>query len=235
MMALVLYIYYENIVYYIYLFFSISHITLLCLSYWYRMLFPKLSRVHAAQACATEQSSGPVLACLREVNKGISASSVGAYVATPETVVAVCSAAGTAVAEAATSGKDKQSRTGACGYTPPVIQGTPGVRQGVCLAKLASTPTSRLIFDAAVPAHLCALPQYESILVCLDKQNKRMVTVDDVTVCVNTKQQVKTMRVKRILTEDNDIQITAGTTMLILLLLLYGIYNYICIINFYSK
>ncbi len=62
-----------------------------------------------------------------------------------------------------------------------------------------------------------------------------MVTVDDVTVCVNTKQQVKTMRVKRILTEDNDIQITAGTTMLILLLLLYGIYNYICIINFYSK
>ncbi len=39
-----------------------------------------------------------------------------------------------------------------------------------------------------------------------------MISVDDVNKCVHTKQEIKTIRVKKILAEDNGIEIMAGKT-----------------------
>jgi hypothetical protein len=176
-----------------------------------RMIFPKLSKLHAAQVCAKETSSGPVLACLREVSKGVSASSPSAYLATPESVVAVCSlAAGPSSAGGGGGGsaEGSKARSSGRGYSNAVASNV--VRPGACLAKLASISSSKLIFDATVPPHLCAHADPTAVLTCLESLHKRMVSVDDVTACINTKQEVKSMRVKRILTEDNGIEIVAG-------------------------
>jgi hypothetical protein len=176
-----------------------------------RMIFPKLSKLHAAQVCAKETSSGPVLACLREVSKGVSASSPSAYLATPESVVAVCSvAAGPNSAGGGSGGSAEGSKARSSGRGHSNAAASNVVRPGACLAKLASISSSKLIFDATVPPHLCAQADPTAVLTCLESLHKRMVSVDDVTACINTKQEVKSMRVKRILTEDNGIEIVAG-------------------------
>jgi hypothetical protein len=176
-----------------------------------RMIFPKLSKLHAAQVCAKETSSGPVLACLREVSKGVSASSPSAYLATPESVVAVCSVAGgPSSAGGGSGGSAEGSKARSSGRGHSNAAASNAVRPGACLAKLASISSSKLIFDATVPPHLCAQADPAAVLTCLESLHKRMVSVDDVTACINTKQEVKSMRVKRILTEDNGIEIVAG-------------------------
>jgi hypothetical protein len=175
------------------------------------MIFPKLSRVQAAQVCAAETSAGPVLSCVREISKGVSASSASAYLVTPEVVVAVCNVAGSGgAAAAAESAKDEGSKKSRSAPAAPAVS---AVNPGQCLAKLAAISTSRLIFDSTVPPYLCAQADSAAVLTCLDKLHKRMVNVDDVTTCLNTKQEVKTMRVKRILTEDNGIEIMAGACL----------------------
>jgi hypothetical protein len=185
-----------------------------------RMIFPKLSKLHAAQVCAKETSSCPVLACLREVSKGVSASSPSAYLATPESVVAVCSvAAGPSSAGGGGGGSAEGSKARSSGRGHSNAVASNVVRPGACLAKLASISSSKLIFDATVPPHLCAQADPTAVLTCLESLHKRMVSVDDVTACINTKQEVKSMRVKRILTEDNGIEIVAGAILLSLVLI----------------
>ena len=115
----------------------------------------------------------------------IPASAPGSYLVTPNSVVSTCAQA--------TSNKP-----------------------GLCLAKLASISSSRLSFDANVPETLCAgLDDPLPVIACLEKQGKRMINADDVSVCVNTKQEVRTLRVIKLYTEDNDIEVTAGRRFLI--------------------
>lgn len=177
------------------------------------MMFPKLSKLHAAQVCAKETRSGPVLACLREVSKGVSASSPSAYLATPDSVVTVCSAAATVTGQGGSSAGagagtgDRHSR--GRGALNPATSAN-GIHPGQCLAKLAGLSSSKMILDSAVPPYLCAQQDPYAILTCLESLHKRMVSVDDVSGCINTKQEVKSVRVKRILTEDNGIEIMAG-------------------------
>lgn len=168
-------------------------------------MFPKLSRVQAAHVCAAEQSKGPVLACIREVSKGVSASSPSSYLVTPEVLVGVCSIAGQAAATSTLSSGHKHT-------SPKAVSGVGASNPGACLAKLAAISSSKLILDSTVPALLCAQPEPASVLTCLDQLHKRMINTDDVSTCVNVKQEVKTMRVRRILTEDNGIEITAGNS-----------------------
>lgn len=172
-----------------------------------RLIFPKLSRVQAAQVCAAELSHGPVLACIREVGKGASASSPGAYLVSPEVLVAVCSIAG----QGSTATTATATGAATLGASSKEARGSSAINPGACLTKLASISTSKLIFDSTVPAFLCAQPEPASVLACLEQQHKRMINTDDVSACLNTKQEVKSMRVRKILTEDNGIEITAGT------------------------
>lgn len=164
--------------------------------------------------CAAELSHGPVLACIREVSRGISASSPGAYLVTPETLVAVCSIAGQGSEASAAAAMHSASSTSSRQHHQQAASGARSVdsskNPGACLTKLAAISTSKLIFDHTVPSVLCAQPEPASVLTCLDQQHKRMINTDDVAKCFNVKQEVKTMRVKRILTEDNGIEIVAG-------------------------
>ena len=179
------------------------------------MTFPKLTKLHAAQLCAYETAKGPVMSCLKEVNRGASASSNSAYLLTPETVVHVCSLGG--------SGENVNTKTYSPTNTPSTHTHThththtnthiavTNTNPGACLVKLATYSASKLIFDATVPQTICAHAEYASVLTCLNSANKRMISVDDVNKCVHTKQEIKTIRVKKILTEDNGIEIMAGT------------------------
>lgn len=166
-----------------------------------RMTFPKLTKLHAAQLCALETAKGPVINCLKEINRGVSASSNSAYLLTPETIVQVCSLAGSE--SAGTSKSHSPHAT----HLHTVVTNT---NPGACLVKLATYSASKLIFDSTVPHIICAHAEYSSILTCLNGANKRMISVDDVNKCVHTKQEIKTIRVKKILTEDNGIEIMAG-------------------------
>jgi len=173
------------------------------------MTFPKLTKLHAAHLCAYETAKGPVMACLKEVNRGVSASSNSAYLLTPETVVHVCSLGGSGehVNSKPHSPTHTSTHTSTHTHVHTVVTNT---NPGGCLVKLASYSASKLIFDATVPPTICAHAEYGSVLTCLNSANKRMISVDDVNKCVHTKQEIKTIRVKKILTEDNGIEIMAG-------------------------
>jgi hypothetical protein len=127
-------------------------------------------------------------------------------------LVAVCNVAGAGGAASAAEGVKESAEGGKKSRSAPAspASAVSAANPGQCLAKLAAISTSRLIFDSTVPPYLCAQSDPAAVLTCLDKLHKRMVNVDDVTTCLNTKQEVKTMRVKRILTEDNGIEIMAG-------------------------
>ena len=190
------------------------------------MTFPKLTKLHAAQLCAYETAKNPVMSCLKEVNRGVSASSNSAYLLTPETVVHVCSLGG--------SGENVNSKTHSPTHTPSTLSHTnahiavTNTSPGACLVKLATYSASKLIFDATVTQTICAHAEYASVLTCLNSANKRMISVDDVNKCVYTKQEIKTFRVKKILTEDNGIEIMAGTEYT------FVFCHFLCIFSFFS-
>lgn len=87
---------------------------------------------------------------------------------------------------------------------------TLSVAPAECLVTLLQGSGSSMSYDPSVPTKLCKRSDYQSVLICLSKQNKRFVSYHDLLHCFEEKRVMTTVRVKRILTEDNDIVITAG-------------------------
>mmetsp|Transcript_19725 Transcript_19725/g.32966 ORF Transcript_19725/g.32966 Transcript_19725/m.32966 type:complete len:1119 (+) Transcript_19725:127-3483(+) len=195
-----------------------------------RLAFPKLSRLELAPLCGLETSQGTVLKCLQQVSK-ISPASPGAYLLTPEVIVATCMLSGrpaTATTTASTSSEKRDTRSSGSGSSRSAgtdtgssrgSGSTGGTASGgshmtllpaQCLSNLVAASTSRLVYDASVPPYLCALKEPMPVVKCLENLHKKMIAIEDVDFCANTKQEVKTMRVKRIHTQENGIDIIAG-------------------------
>lgn len=88
-------------------------------------------------------------------------------------------------------------------------------KPGECMRKLTSIGSSKLTFDASVPAHLCRQQDPLPVIACLEQQGKRLISIDDVDTCVNSEQEIKTIRILKMYTEDNDVEITAGRRFLV--------------------
>lgn len=86
---------------------------------------------------------------------------------------------------------------------------------GTCLSKLTTHSAQKFVFDAAVPAKLCKLAEPQAVLSCLEGMHKHTVAVDDVDICLREKRVVSSLRVNKLLTEDNDIEVTAGRRFLL--------------------
>lgn len=86
---------------------------------------------------------------------------------------------------------------------------------GACLARLTTYSSQKFIFDAAVPARLCRLPEPLAVIACLEGTRRHMVTVDDVDLCLSEQRVLTSLRVTKMLTEDNDVEVTAGRRFLL--------------------
>lgn len=139
-----------------------------------------MDQTDIARICASEIQGNPVLQCIRKLQQSLPPSSV---YRSNHSLQAVCFGA-----------KNGESAD--------------------CLQQIQEMTSSTLTFDVAVPQKLCRRADYRAVLSCLtrqkQKQNRHLITLLDVQVCSEEKRVISYLRLKRLITEDNDIEITAG-------------------------
>ncbi len=79
-----------------------------------------------------------------------------------------------------------------------------------CLMAVQDMISSSVSFDTDIPQKVCHRADYHAVLKCLMKLNRHLITSVDVYTCSQEKRVASYVRLKRIVTEDNDIEITAG-------------------------
>lgn len=136
--------------------------------------------IDIARVCSSESKGNPVLQCVKKLHQGLPSSS---SFNTNHTYHSICF--------------DAKS-----------------IEPAECFLQIQGMSSSVLAFDFAVPQKLCRSPDYRSVLTCLSRQSQRsgrhLITLLDLQTCSEEKRIPNSLRLKRLVTEDNDIEITAG-------------------------
>jgi hypothetical protein len=176
----------------------------------------QLTQTDIARVCATESQETMVLSCLKSIAAGTHSihSSSSTFQLSNGTIYDLC---------VLTDKEKSEKRRSIAGSNP-----------GECFVQVLSTLSSaHSSLQQEVPLRICKQPfhlqqassqDYKFLLYCLQSLHRKLVTSQDVEHCQKERKTVSGFRLKKMWTEENDIEIVAGVRFS-LLFEIYDQYN----------